>query len=106
MKKNYLLLVLAILWFVSVSYLLAHTGYHEITAAMVADPSGTSIRLEGFLSVAFTVTSLMPSELLLSYPYVAGNYMTHRSLRAIVLATAIGIALYVPFSWYNFAVSF
>lgn len=106
MKKNYLLLVLAMLWFVTVSYLLAHIGYHEIVAEMITDPRGTSTRLESILSVVFAVVSFVPSELLLSYPYVAGNYMTHRSLRAIVLATAIGIALYVPFSWYNFAVSF
>lgn len=107
--KNYnkiLLLVASIAWFVVISYITAQTEYYELIADRLADPSGTSTTLESILHVIIVIVSFMPSGLALAIPYVKSEFTTYIMPRVLLLSFGIAMALYLPFSWYNFAVNF
>ncbi len=104
---NTSLLVLgAIIWFLVVSFITAHTEYSRLVADRLADPQGVSTQLESILSVLIVVITFLPSGLAFAYPYIKKNFVSYKLLRTIVLSLGIAVALYVPFSWYNFSVNF
>ena len=97
---------LAIAWFLVITWATAQTQYHELIADRLADPSGTSTHLEDILKILIVAISLIPSGLLLAFPYVKKNFKDYTVLRTTLLAILIAILLIVPFSWYNFTVNF
>lgn len=108
-NKNHnkiLWLVASIAWFVVISYVTAHTEYYELVADRLADPSGTSTTLESILHVVIVIASFLPSGLALAIPYVKSQFTAYIVPRVLLLSFGIAMALYLPFSWYNFAVNF
>ena len=102
-----LLILGAIVWFLLVSFVTTQTGYYRLIADRLADPQGTSTQLEDILNVLIVVITFLPSGLALAYPYIMKNFINYKILlRTIVLALGIALALYVPFSWYNFSMNF
>lgn len=101
-----LLMLIAAIWFLIISFITAQTEYQRIIADTLADPRGTSTQFEGVLNILIVIISFTPSGFLISYPYVMKNYRNHRAFRTVVLSLVIAFILLVPFGWYNFYVNF
>lgn len=99
--------VAAVIWFIFISYFMAHTGYQHTTTAEIVGPQNVSTTFGNIVSILVAIVSLYPSGLAFGYAYISTkNPAKTTRLGVLVSAITITIVLYVLFGWYNFIINF
>lgn len=100
-----LLALYGLLWFILISYLTILYNYQNITAHKLADMYSLSTTFENVLKILIVVASMLPSGVFLAISYNSSLFSNNK-LKFLFVSLTIAMALYVPFSWCNFIVSF
>lgn len=100
------LIILSIFWYVLVSCIAISTNFHNKIADLLADPNATSTRMESVLAIGIMVISFLPTGIILADFYIRKNRSRGTKYTIISIGLGISLALYVLFSWCDFALNY